>query len=268
MEIAIVYAVAGLSKRFGGKIKQFAKVGPNGESLIEYSLNQAIPAGITKIIFVVGEKTEIPFRQMLGDNYRGIPVYYAFQKWDKEKRDRPWGTLDALCSAKELIDCPFLFFNGDDIYGERTFRVLVEHLKKKESDAIVGWRLKDVLPEKGKVNRALIRAGYNNTVESLEEIFDIDMENFKEKGLNKDDLCSMNAFALHPKTLSSLNEKLFRFKKEHEADRKIECLIQHEITSLINEGKIVMYVYTASDEWLGVTNPEDEDVVKGKLAIR
>ena len=117
-DIALVYMVAGMSSRFGGKIKQFAKVGPEGETLIEYSLNQAIPAGFTKIVFIVGNKTEKPFKEMFGDSYKGIPIKYASQNFDSASRDKPWGTTDALCSAKELLDCPFIICNGDDLYGK------------------------------------------------------------------------------------------------------------------------------------------------------
>ena len=96
-EMALVYIVAGISSRFRGKIKQFAKVGRNGETLIECSLKQAIPAGFSKIIFVVGNKTEKVFKEKFGENYEGIPVYYAFQFYDESLRDKPWGTTDALC---------------------------------------------------------------------------------------------------------------------------------------------------------------------------
>mgnify|MGYP001614605345 FL=1 len=131
MDIALVYMVAGLSSRFGGKIKQFAKVGPKGETIIEYSLNQALPEGFTKIIFIVGNKTEKPFRDMFGESYKGIPIFYSQQKFNEEEREKPWGTADALCSAKDVINCPFVVCNGDDIYGAETFRILVNHLKNK-----------------------------------------------------------------------------------------------------------------------------------------
>ena len=154
-EIAIVYMVAGISSRFGGRIKQFAKVGPSEETLIEYSLNQALKAGFAKIIFVVGNMTEKPFKERFGDNYRGIPVYYALQKFDPKKRSRPWGTSDALCSIKEIIDCPFVVCNGDDIYGKNTFKTLFNHLKESNEEATVGFRLNEAIPEKGAVKRAI-----------------------------------------------------------------------------------------------------------------
>lgn len=124
-EIALVYMVAGISSRFMGKIKHFAIVGSRGETLIEYSLKQALPSGFSKIIFIVGNKTEKPFREKFGNSYNGIPVYYALQFYDESLRDKPWGTTDALCSIKSLIDCPFVICNGDDLYG----KILLEFLQ-------------------------------------------------------------------------------------------------------------------------------------------
>jgi len=92
-DIAIVYIVAGMSSRFEGEIKQFAEVGLNGESLIECSLKQALPAGFTKIIFVVGKKTEKGFKEKFGSEYNGIPINYAFQDYDESLRDKPLGNL-------------------------------------------------------------------------------------------------------------------------------------------------------------------------------
>jgi len=155
-DIAIVYLVAGISKRFGGKIKQLVKVGPNGESFIEYSLNQALSTGFSKIIFVVGEHTEKLFKERFGEDYKGVSVDYAFQKFDKEKRDRPWGTGDAPCSLIEMgIDCPFVICNGDNIYGNNTLRTLHNHLLESNDAATIGSKLINRVPETGTVNRGI-----------------------------------------------------------------------------------------------------------------
>src|SRR3989344_3711273 len=220
-DIAIVYMAAGLSSRFGGKIKQFAKVGINNETLIEYSLNQAIKSGITKIIFIVGEKTEQPFRELFKENYQGIPVYYALQIYDKKERDKPWGTTDALCSAKNLIDCPFIVCNGDDIYGENTFKILVNHFKKnkEENGASVGFKLINVIPEKGKVNRGIFKTNQNQEVRELKEVFNIE-------------------------------------------NRTSECLLPNNISELIQKNLLRLKLYQTPDKWIGITNPEDEEIVR------
>lgn len=260
-DIAIVYLVAGISSRFGGKIKQFAQVGPDGETLIEYSLKQSLPAGFTKIVFVVGEKTEKPFKDMFGEIYQGIPVQYALQKYNSEERDKPWGTVDALCSAKSLLDCKFIVCNGDDLYGEDTFKILVDHLTKKETCATVGYKLWEVLPEEGSVNRGIFEIN-NSKVLSIREEFGLTKDNLASRGISKDDLCSMNIFALDKEVLRELQKTLAGFKIKHSGDRKKEILLPEEISNLIKENKIILDIYPATEKWIGVTNPQDEEIVR------
>ena len=263
-DMAIVYMVAGMSSRFGGKIKQFARVGPNGETLIEYSMNQAIKAGFNKIIFVVGSMTEKPFKEMFGDSYKGIPVKYALQDYNPKERDKPWGTVDALCSAKGIFDCPFIVCNGDDIYGENTFKMLANHLKNHDYCATAYYFLKNVIPEKGTTNRGIfcIRDGY---VEGLEEVFNIEKSDLAQKGLNEDSPCSMNIFGLNSDVVQKLDYVLEQFKIKNKGDRKIECLLPTELSKLIGSGVIKMKIYPSEDRWFGVTNPEDEEIVRKQI---
>jgi len=263
--LSIVYMVAGISSRFQGKIKQFAKVGPSGETLIEYSLNQAIKAGFNKIVFIVGNLTEAPFKEKFGNSYRRIPIHYALQRFNLEERDRPWGTTDALCSAINIIQEPFVVCNGDDIYGENSFKTMNEHLKKSNDEAAIGFRLSKVIPEIGKTNRGIFKVDKNNFVTDLEEVFNIEKNNLSATNTKPDDLCSMNIFALHPKTLHLLNEKLISFKQKNKGDRKAECLLPKEVSDLIKEKEIKMKLYPAKDKWFGVTNPDDEIIVKKQL---
>jgi NDP-sugar pyrophosphorylase family protein len=262
-EIALVYLVAGISSRFGGKIKQFAKV-TDTETLIEYSMNQAIRAGFTKIIFVVGKLTENPFKEKFQDNYKGIPILYALQDYDSNERDKPWGTTDALVSAKSLIDCPFVFCNGDDIYGENTFKMLFNHLKTSSEEATIGYKLADVIPEEGAVKRGIFQI-HNNYVQKITETFNIEKSNLNASGTNLADLCSMNIFALHPSTVKMLSEILSKFRQSHQGDRSIESLIPSDISSLAESGKIKIKIYSTTDKWFGVTNPQDEEVIREQI---
>lgn len=256
--------LAGISSRFGGKIKAFAKVTDN-ETLIEYSLNQAISAGFNKIIFVVSNKTKQPFNEKFGSSYKGIPIYYAMQEYDEKLRDRPWGTGDALCSAEKIITEPFVVCNGDDIYGEKAFEILFNHLNKSEEDATLGYKLIRVLPETGKTHRGIFQADNDNYVISLVETFNIEKSNLQETNSKPDDLCSMNIFALHPNAVRCLSEKLKIFKEKNKEDRKIEFLLPTEISDLIRESKVKMKVYPCDEKWLGITNPGDEEIVKEQL---
>lgn len=263
-DIAIVYMAAGISSRFGGKIKQFAQVGPHGESLIEYSIKQAIKAGFNQIVFIVGSKTEKPFREMFGDSYNGIKVQYALQKYNPEERDKPWGTVDALCSSIGLVDCAFVVCNGDDIYGENTFKILAKHLRESKECATIGYFLGDVLAEKGTVNRGIFQLK-ENYVMNVKEFFNIERQNLANIGLNSESLCSMNAWALQPEVLNQLNDMLQEFKLKNKGDRKIECLLPNEISKLIESNQIKMRIYPSNDKWFGVTNPEDEEIVRKQI---
>jgi NDP-sugar pyrophosphorylase family protein len=263
--IAIVYMVAGMSSRFGGKVKQFARVGPDGETLIEYSLGQAIRAGFNKIIFIVGDMTEGPFREMFGDEYKGLPVSYARQEFDSEIRDKPWGTTDAVCSAEEFIDCPFVVCNGDDLYGENNFRMLVEHLRNKGGGATIGYRLWDMLPNDGSVNRGIFDVDEDGNVVGLKEVLGIEKSRLDEIGLSKDDSCSMNVFGLPVEAVGMLKNELDKFKTDHVGDRKAECLLPEEVSRILKGGELEMKVYPAIDMWFGVTRPEDVESVRDEL---
>jgi dTDP-glucose pyrophosphorylase len=262
MSPIIVYMVAGLSARFRGKIKQFAKIGPDDETLIEISVNQALKAGFDKIIFIVGEKTEAPFKEKFGEEYKGIPVEYALQTYDPKFRDRPWGTTDALCVAKNLIDDSFVVCNGDDLYGEETFRILLNHLKEKNANAAPGYVLGKAIPEEGTVNRGIFRMNPDNTVHSIKEVLGINKDNLSEKNLTEEDLCSMNIFALQPRILEELGNVLHRFKEKNSNDRRVECFLPEGLTEIIGNGHEKMYIYKTNEKWLGVTNPGDEEKIR------
>jgi dTDP-glucose pyrophosphorylase len=263
MEIALVYIVAGLSSRFGGKPKFFVKV-KDDETLIEHSLKQALPAGFSKIIFVVGKHTEALFREKFGNNYMGIPVFYAFQEFDVEKRDKPWGTADALCSAEKIIDCPFVMCNGDDLYGKEAFQEIVRHFKDKNTCVTLGYKLGEVLSEKGGVNRGIFKVK-NNIIESVTEIFNITKENLSVLGVSENDLVSQQIWGFSIDALKKLKENVIAFKKRHEGDRKSECLLPTELNDLIQNKKITIEIYPTKSKWVGITYPEDEFEIQKNL---
>jgi len=262
-DLAVLYPVAGMSSRFGGKMKWLIKVGPRGESLIEYSVDQALRAGFNKIIFIVSEKTVSYFKEIFGGKYKGANVFYAFQEFDVEKRDRPWGTVDALCCGLPLMDCPTVFCNGDDIYGEETFKIIAEHFRNANEDVCVGYRLKNVLPDKGSVNRARFHVE-EDYVKGLIEFLGIGWENLGERDLNEGDLISMNIFGFLPETVGKLNDCLIRFREINEDSRDAECLLPNEVGGLVKRG-LKMRIYPTPCKWYGVTNPEDEGIVREAL---
>ncbi len=265
MNLAVVYMVAGMSSRFGGEIKQFAKIGPEGETLIEYSIKQALAAGFNQIVFIVGEKTEKPFKKKFGDEYQGVPVYYAFQQFDHDSREKPWGTTDALCTIDGVVNSGFVICNGDDIYGEDAFGLLADHLKSNSTNATIGYKIKNVLSETGGVNRGKFEIDSNKKMLSIQETFDIQKSNLAEKDLTEDSLCSMNIWAFQPEIIGLLGKILKDFKADHQGSSKIECLLPNTIGELIDSGQAVVDVYPTDETCFGVTSPEDEERVKNMI---
>ena len=263
-DIALVYMVAGLSSRFNGKIKSFAELGPKGESLIEYSLKQALPAGFNKLVFIVGEATEQAFKGKFGDSYSGIPVEYALQKFDSALRDKPWGTADALCSARDLIDSDFVVCNGDDLYGASAFRILIDHLALGE-EVTIGYSLADGLPASGEANRGIFTVD-SGKVKGINEVIGISKSNLEAKGLKLEDLCSMNIFGLKRGTLGLLCDRLDVFKEKNNGDRKIECYLPNQISKLIDDGELNLNIYPAKERWIGITYPADVEEVRKVLS--
>ena len=259
--VAIVYMVAGMSSRFGGRPKQMAKVGPNNETLIEYSVNQALKQKFNKIYFITNPKTEQLFRDIFKDSYNGVNVVYVEQKYDKLKRSRPWGTTDALCSLIGHIDECFILLNGDDIYGESTFEIGYNMMSKGNTNIIGGVPFLNSVPENGKVNRGIINVE-GNIVKNIKEELDISREthpDFFEK------ICNVNFIGLQVKVLNLLDVILSNFKEDNKDDSKIECLLPDNLNELLYKELISIDYFEIKEEILGLTNPEDEDIVRNLL---
>jgi len=254
--------VAGMSSRYGGKLKQLAKVGKNGETLIEVSVNQALTSPFTKVIFITNELTEDNFKLVFGDTYKGLPVEYIRQEWDKSTRDRPWGTTGAVCSLVGKVDQPFILVNSDDLYGEETFRTGFSLLSETKNNIIGGCLLEKTMPKEREtlVNRGVIRV-HNETqkVLGIKEMLKISREKNPEL-LNKP--ASVNFLGLLPKTVGFLETILRDFQKEHATDRKIECLLPDNLDFLIKYNFITMDYFEIKNKIYGITYPGDEELIK------
>lgn len=259
--IALAYMAAGTSSRFGGKIKGFTEVGSNGETLVEYSLNQSLSKDVAKIVFIVSNATRAAFQERFRDSYKGVPVFYALQDFDDQTRSKPWGTADALVSAKEFLDIPFIICNSDDLYGRESFRILTSHLLEKDYPATIGFELGKNIPHQGLANRGIFTAqdGY---VSALREVIGISRENLSTLGLSEKDLCSMNLFALQPFVVELLKKSVNDFKVSHRGDTKAECLLPAELSSFIVNGAMKMKIFPSTSKCVGVTAPGDEHLVR------
>jgi dTDP-glucose pyrophosphorylase len=248
--------VAGLSSRFGGKPKAFAQVGPNDETLMDISLSQSIEGGAEKVIFIVSKATEQMFKGRYGNSFKGIPISYAIQQFDSVTRDKPWGTADAVVSALDFIEDneKFIVCNGDDIYGKSIFKSLIDFNKTQPADegVTIGYKLNEVLSDVGDVNRGIYEIE-NNYVTGIEETFKLN----KANSGNSTALCSQNIFLLTKKHLIELKKKLEEFKLKNMNSRTAECLLPKEINDLIKEKKIKMQILPATEQWYGLTYPDD-----------
>jgi NDP-sugar pyrophosphorylase family protein len=259
--VAIVYMVAGMSSRFGGRPKQLAKVGPNNETLIEYSVNQALKQGFSKLIFITNSKTEHLFRKIFKDKYQNRDVLYVEQTYDRTMRTRPWGTTDAICSLIGKLDESFILLNGDDIYGESTFETGYNMMKELNINIIGGLPVINTMPQEGDVNRGIIMVN-DNKVCGMKEMLKISKLNNPELMNN---LANVNFIGLQYDVLLLLNEILLQFKKDNSEDAKTECLLPDNLNQLIEEGKMDMKFFEIQNKIIGLTNPEDELIVKNLL---
>lgn len=271
-DIGIVFMLEGMSSRFGGKPKHLIRVGPNDETLIEISLKQALTAEFTKIIFIVSKKTKRSLVPIFGDEYRKIPIKYVSQIYNPILRDRPWGTNDAISQLYGIINFPVIICNGDDLYGPETFQTCVKKMIKYNENVTIGFKLKNVLPDYGKVNRGFYSfhtdSNHLKYINSITEMLGIEKSNFDFDSKELDSLVSMNFIGLQPNTINLLNNINIKFKKDNSFDRNIECYLPSAISSLIKQNIIQMLLFPTTEKWYGITNPGDEQQIIKALAIK
>lgn len=258
--IALVFMVAGMSSRFGGKIKGLIEIGPNTEKLIEVSLNNALALGFSKIILIVSNNTYRYFKEFFGDSFKNVKIEYVFQEFDGLTRDKPWGTADALCCVKEVINEPFILCNGDDIYGKEDFKTLYDHLQNENDAATLGFDISENVPDEGGVTRGIFE-DKDRYVSDIVETFDVKKTDIGTR-LLKDSLVNGNIFALHPSIVDLVHDKLIEFKEKNKGNRNIEFLLPVEFSKLIKENKINMRLYKAVKPFIGITNPGDEEILR------
>jgi NDP-sugar pyrophosphorylase family protein len=263
-KLTAVYLAAGLSSRFGGRIKALIRVAPNNQTLMGYSMSQAKKAGFNHFVIIASKKTIDQLKEEYKDSFLGIPVEYALQE-TPEWREKPFGTSHAAHSAKNIIQGSFIVLNSDDIYGENTLRLMADYLKKnKEGYCIPGYKLKNVVPENGGVNRGLISVDSENNVTKIVENFNITKKDIPSR-YSGEELISMNLFGLQPSFIDFLEKNFPKFLEKIGKDPKKEWLLPDSISDFAEKHKIKIEVIPTDDVWVGVTNPEDEEIARKKL---
>src|SRR4051794_38142897 len=239
----LLVMAAGMGSRYGG-LKQIDPVGPSGETLMDYSIFDAMRAGFGKVVFIIRKDIEAPFKETIGAKFESrIPVEYAFQELDKipsgfkvpEGRSKPWGTTQAVLMAEDTIHEPFAVINADDFYGEEGYRVLAGHLTSGSPDyAMVGFVLRNTLSDFGSVARGVSQADSNGNLQSVVELTKIEREGNGGKNtdpagkvtqLTGDELVSMNMWGFTPQVFPQLRERFQAFLQHSGNDLKSEYYV-------------------------------------------
>lgn len=286
MKPTLLVLAAGMGSRYGG-LKQADQVGPNGETIIDYSIYDAIRAGFGKVVLVV--------RQNILDEMKGlfdpkwgdkINLEYAIQEVNVPiegisnlpERTKPWGTGHAVMVAKHLIDEPFAVINADDFYGADAFKTMSEFLQDAVSDnenAMVGYILKNTLSDHGYVSRGICETDVNNYLITVTERTNIERINgevaFTEKdgsqhSLDENSYVSMNFWGFNPNFFTVAESQFREFVRLNADNEKAEFFIPLIVGNLMDEGKLKVKVLESTAQWMGVTYQEDKPVVIKKIS--
>jgi UTP-glucose-1-phosphate uridylyltransferase len=271
----LLILAAGMGSRYGG-LKQIDPVGPNGETIIDYSIYDALRAGFGKLVFVIRHDFETAFKENVGARFeKRVPVEYVYQELDKlppgfsvpAGRTKPWGTTHAILQAENVVSEPFAAINADDFYGREAYRVLAGHLTSGSPDyAMVGFILRNTLSEHGTVARGVSRVDGNQYLTSIVEMLKIepDGSGAKDTGadgtitkLTGDEAVSMNFWGFTPAVFGQLRTHFTVFLKKSGQEQKSECYIPATVGELVAAGQAKVKVLRTNDSWFGVTYRED-----------
>lgn len=271
----LLVLAAGMGSRYGG-LKQIEAVGPGGETIIDYSIFDAMRAGFGKLVFIIRKDIEQPFKEVVGSRFeKRIAVEYVFQELDKipvgfsvpAGRTKPWGTTQAIMMAADAIQEPFAVINADDFYGAESYSVLSQQLQAGSGDyAMVGFVLRNTLSEFGTVARGVCRVGRDGYLEQVVELTAIAREGDHAKDtsgdgkvtmLTGDEPVSMNMFGFTPQVFPKLQEHFKKFLEANGADLKKECYIPSTVNEMLQAGEAKVKVLRSNDSWFGVTYRED-----------
>ena len=289
MDATLIIMAAGIGSRFGTGIKQLAKMAPNGEIIMDFSIYDAKEAGFTKIVFVIRKAIEQEFKEIIGDRLsRFMPVEYVYQELDDlpegyevpAGRVKPWGTGQAILACKDVVKEPFVIINADDYYGKEAFMKLHEFLisenenKEKMNLAMAGFSLKNTLSENGAVTRGVCVADANGYLEKVIETTGIQIVDGKiqcdnaevSKWITSDTMVSMNMWAGYPDFLRYIDKEFARFLDTlGENPEKKEYLLPNIVAELLDKNLASVKVLNTSDRWIGITYKEDIEPAQKKF---
>jgi len=284
MQPTLLILAAGMASRYGS-MKQIQGFGPSGETIMEYSIYDAIRAGFKKVVFIIREEFADDFKTIFEPKLKGkIETGYVFQDLKSfagnrqipADRSKPWGTAHAVLCAKDAVHEPFAVINADDFYGRDAFHKAYDFLTEECSEkvySIIGYDLVKTLSDNGTVNRGVCQVDSKGNLTSIAERVNIAEKDGKikvEDGMQPDVLprdskVSMNFWNFHP-SIFSYTEKMFgEFLDENISKPKSEFFIPIVADKFINQEDGVIEVIPTSAQWFGVTYKEDAPEVQQKL---
>lgn len=287
MKPTLFILAAGMGSRYGG-LKQLDGLGPNGETIMDYSVYDALRAGFGKIVFVIRKDFEQEFRDKVLSKYEGhVPVEVVFQSIDKlpegrvpnPERTKPWGTNHAVLMGKDVIKEPFGVINADDYYGAESFQVLGDFLRsvegKKNAYCMVGFNIENTLSENGGVSRGLCQVdgqGFLTGVKECHGIQRVDGVLIQEEAdgsktpFPEGASVSMNMWGFTPDYFDYSEKAFIKFLDEHGDELKAEFYIPSVVNDLINDGIITLKVEPTPSKWFGVTFAADRPATVAQFA--
>ena len=297
MKPTLLVLAAGMGSRYGG-LKQMDGLGPHGETIIDYSIHDAVEAGFGKVVYIVRESFKAQMEQAVKEKYAGVktvdgePIQFVFvtQELDKipapftvpEERVKPWGTAHAVLMAADVIHEPFAVINGDDFYGKESFKILGDwcraHEKTEGRYCIVGFELENTLSENGSVSRGICsydaKGNLTDIAEHLEIAREADGKVYGNNSVNGENhvsleakaLCSMNMWGFTPDYFAKSAAIFKTFLAQHITEPKKEYYIPYAVDVIVKSGQGACEVLSTPSHWFGVTYKEDRPGVVAKFA--
>jgi len=289
MQATLLVLAAGMGSRYGG-LKQMDPMGPSGETVLDYSVFDAIRAGFERVVFIIREDFAEAFKTGVGGRFAGrIQVDYAFQRLDDlpagfsipAGRSKPWGTAHAVRAARDSVKEPFAVINADDFYGRDSYERAAAFLKSPAAAngmshyAMVGYPLENTLSDHGDVNRGICVRDSAGLLTQVEEYVSIEREadgvvrgnalDGTRRVIPEATPVSMNFWAFTPCFFQNLEDEFIAFLSARGLEEKSECYIPSVVDSLIRAGKADCRVLETTSQWFGVTYPEDKPHVVGSI---
>jgi len=297
MKPTLLVLAAGMGSRYGG-LKQMDGLGPHGETIIDYSIHDAVEAGFGKVVYIVRESFKAQMEEAVQAKYKGVktvdgePLQFVFVTQELNKipagftlnpeRVKPWGTAHAILMAKDVIKEPFAVINGDDFYGKDSFGILADwcraHEKTEGQYCIVGFELENTLSENGSVSRGICsydaKGNLTDIAEHLEIAREADGKVYGNNSANGENhvelapkaLCSMNMWGFTPDYFGKSEAIFETFLEANIGELKKEYYIPYAVDCIVKSGKGSCEVLSTPSHWFGVTFKEDRPGVVAKFA--